>query len=215
MPDKTVTGLCSRWRKRIWGLAGVCHLHFTPAQSFVTLLWWDKTQVTMNSKRTWSGAGPQSSRRPQSQQLERKGGTWQTVQGFLDSLGGRIREICFMTVIVTLFSWETWRTEAAVVPQNLDVWQTSAGKETAGFGSHFVNRPLFVQVFGEGLNVQLLVQNGWLRFQSPGPIQGTTHSQSPMNELARQSEGVDRLLWRNQPEPGLFLLMKFLNPCQT
>lgn len=55
--------------------------------------------------------------------------------------------------------WESWRTEAAAGSQNLVFRQTSAGRETAGFGSHFVNRLLFVKVFAEGPDIQLPVQN--------------------------------------------------------
>lgn len=198
-----------------WGLAGVCCSHCVPAQSFITWVWVGQSPGHLDIRgiyvpvRACRGAEPQSGRRPHPQQLQRKERNMTNITGFFWLLGGvgRIREICFETVIVAVFSagyvaWETWRTEAAVAPQDLDIWQTGAGKETAGFGSHFVSRLLFGEVFVEGLNIQLPVENGWLRFQSPGPVQDPTHSQTPMNEVARRSEGVERLLGRNQPETG-------------
>lgn len=70
------------------------------------------------------GAAEQQEAHPQ--QLERKGRNLQTAESVSDSVGGRTREICFVTVIEVIFSpgsvaWETWKTEAAVAPQILDI----------------------------------------------------------------------------------------------
>lgn len=61
--------------------------------------------------------------------------------------------------------------------------------------------------------VRVFVQNARLRFQNPGPVQGTTHSQTATNDLSGQSEAVERLYEEINQKMDLFLLMKFQNLC--
>lgn len=94
-----------------------------------------------------------------------EGGAWAGSTGVLALCGGRIREICFVTVAVAIspagcVAWATWRTEAAVARRAWDVWQPSAGREAAGFGSHLGNRLRRVEAFVEGLHPQLPVEHG-------------------------------------------------------